>query len=133
MAIVSRFEQKPALVIREVSGPATVQDFIDTLNETLSDPRFAKSMHAIWDLRKADLQLHSAGDVGLLVTQLHLMSEKRGTGYRIALVAPEKKLKQIAGFFEAQGSTLPVSMRIVNTMTEARRWVSTAPNSSTIS
>ena len=115
------------LVVHTCSGELTADNFIRAFDASIAHPDFEKGMNVLWDIRNATINT-SPKDIQKLVTHVALMREKRGSGYRLAVVSDKSVLLMLAGIFKALSSPLTFQVRIHRDIEVARRWLTNNGN-----
>jgi len=86
-------------------------------------------MHSLWDLRDAAVQ-SSPEKLQELVTHVALSRDKRGTRYRLAIVAQDSVLLMLADIFKALTGPLSFEVRIFRNDDDAWEWLRQDSNTS---
>jgi predicted amino acid dehydrogenase len=87
---------------------------------------FIKGMNAIWDLTQADVSNISTHDIMDLIKHIQKGFDKRGTDFKVAIVAPGDLSYGVSKIFEGHGTELPVSIRVMRNRKEADVWINQA-------
>lgn len=117
------------LVVHTCSGELTAENFIQAFDASLAHPYFRTGMNVLWDIRNATIRT-SPQEIQKLVTHVALMREKRGSGYRLAVVSEKSVLLMLAGIFKALSTPLTFQVRIHRDIEAARRWLMNNGNAS---
>lgn len=112
------------MVVLTVSNPITVDEVMEEYGEIFNLPGFHNSINALWDFRKLELREISVGDIRRLVRCLHELGDRRGEGYKSALVMGKSVdyhlIKIYISIIHLVGN---VRIRIFNKMDEAKIWL----------
>ena len=90
MAITTEIDPENNLIIQKIMGRISIDEIIGANNDALKFLGFHPGMHAIWDLRKADIGHFSTNDLTVLSKFLFRQSSWRGTHYKLAVVATKE-------------------------------------------
>ncbi len=126
MAITKQFDSATGLVTLTVEGEVDGPGIRSALQDVVDDPQFRKGADILWDFRNATGQDPSGGGIQDLVSFVASIKERRGSGYRVALVASGDLEYGFARMYEAYAEHLPFALRVFRDLHEARTWLSTA-------
>ncbi|HID48132.1 MAG TPA: STAS/SEC14 domain-containing protein [Chromatiales bacterium] len=129
MPVESEIYPEQMLVIHTCSGELTADDFIQAFDHSIAHPDFRRGMNVLWDIRDATINT-SPRDIQKLVTHVATRREKRGSGYRLAVVSDKSVLLMLAGIFKALATPLTFQVRIHRDIEVARRWLLNNNNAS---
>jgi hypothetical protein len=126
MAIDTDVNTETNTITRTVLGKLNTADIKMVTNDTLFHPDFIKGMNAIWDLTQADVSNISTHDIMDLIKHIQKGFDKRGTDFKVAIVAPGDLSYGVSKIFEGHGTELPVSIRVMRNRKEADVWINQA-------
>jgi len=115
------------LVIHTCSGEMDAEDIIRAFDASIEHPYFRPGMNVLWDIRKATINT-TPQNIQKLVTHVAQMREKRGSGYRLAVVSEKSVLLMLAGIFKALSTPLTFHVRIHRDLDSAKRWLQNGEN-----
>jgi|GEM_PF-1254425 len=122
MPVNFRIRPEANLVVFTVTGHIEVADIQAAFDRMLEDPDFRPGMNALWDLREA-LVYSTPAEIQELITHVALSRERRGSRYRLAIVAQDSVLLMLADIFKALASPLPSQVKICQDFDEAWNWL----------
>ena len=122
MPVTTRVYPAENIVVHTATGQLEVPDIQAAFDRMLGDPDFRPGMNALWDLREAAV-ISTPDKLQELVTHVALSREKRGSRYRLAVVAKDSVLLMLADIFKALASPLPFRVRICREFDEAWDWL----------
>jgi len=122
MPVHIRIHPEVNLVVHTATGQLEVADIRDAFDRMLEDPKFRPGMNTLWDLREA-LVYSTPDKLQELVTHVALSREKRGSRYRLAILAKDSVLLMLADIFRALASPLAFQVRICREFDEAWDWL----------
>lgn len=129
MAITARFDTGSGLVTVTAEGEVNGAMIKEALQAVIEDQRFKRGSDMLWDFSGARGQDPTGEGIQDLVRFVGTIREKRGSGYRVALVAGGDLEYGFARMYEAYAEHLPFSLKVFRELDEARRWIdSTPPN-----
>jgi hypothetical protein len=123
MAIISQFEPRTGLVTLTVEGQVDGTAIKEALQSVVRDRRFRRGADMLWDFRGATGQDPSGGGIQDLVSFVGSLKEKRGSGYKVALVASGDLEYGFARMYEAYSEHLPFSLMVFRDLDEAKQWI----------
>ena len=123
MPIRSEFDPVTGLVTLTVAGHVDGVGIKEALQGVVDDPRFRSGADILWDFRQATGQDPSGGGIQDLVSFVASIKDRRGTGYRVALVASGDLEYGFARMYEAYAEHLPFELMVFRDLDEARRWL----------
>ncbi len=123
MAINNQIDSENNLIVRTILGELTMSDILDAINDSLADEEFSKDMHVIWNFNDADVSNQTTDDILEIIGHIKNSMDKRGSHYKIALVAPEDLSFGISRIFAGYGSELPLSIGVHRTIDDAYKWI----------
>jgi hypothetical protein len=125
MPITTTIDVERNLIIRKVTGKFVIDDLKAAYAYTFDHPDYTPSMPALWDLLDADIADVSSEVLREVVKLVQTVSEDRGSGYKVAFVAPDDISYGITSMFKAYGDNLSFRMSIFRNMDEATSWLET--------
>ncbi|OIO68223.1 MAG: hypothetical protein AUJ57_10350 [Zetaproteobacteria bacterium CG1_02_53_45] len=124
MPVLTHFEPENHMILRTATGALHAADMIEAMVQTLYQPPFRISMHAIWDITDADVSHLEREDLLTLVEHIRNYTDKRGSGYKIAIAAERDISFGIARMFAILCDELPICIAVFRNMELARNWIS---------
>jgi hypothetical protein len=89
MPVTMEIRPDENLIVHEILGKFTLADFKATMNAEISHPEFRAGMDALWDFSRGDASGISQADVMRMAEIMTAASDRRGSAYRIAVIAPD--------------------------------------------
>ncbi len=129
MPVATRIHAEDNVIVNRATGPLEIDDIIRAFDQVLADPDFRPGMNSLWDLREATIQA-TPDKLQELVTHVALSRDKRGTRYRLAIVAGDSMLRMLADIFKALTSPLSFKVRVFRDHDLAWNWVRKGNNNS---
>lgn len=124
-SIHAHFDEEHNTVVYTLSGPTiTAEQLVRGYETILDDPRMKKNMHSIWDVSGLDLRKIPVAEVRALPRTMHNLMEKRGTGFKVALVTSRsvdhQLLKMYLSILKLIGN---FRFRLFSSTKEAEAWI----------
>jgi hypothetical protein len=123
MAIDTDVNTETNTITRTVLGKLNIADIKRVMYDIQFHPDFQKGMHAIWDLSQADVSDISTHDIIDLIKHIEKTIDRRGTDFKVAIVAPGDLSYGVSKIFEGHGTELPVFIRVMRDRKEADAWI----------
>jgi hypothetical protein len=127
MAIVTHFDATSGLVTLKVDGEVDGPMIKEALQHVVDDPDFRRGADMLWDFTNARSHDPTAGGVQDLAMFVVSLKEKRGAGYRVALVASRDLEYGIARMYQAYAEQIPATLKVFRSLEEARLWLASSP------
>ncbi len=122
MPVITRVHPEENIVVHTATGQLEIADITAAFDRALEIPEFRPGMNSLWDLREAAV-VSTPDKLQELVTHVALSREKRGSQYRLAIVAQDSVLLMLADIFKALSSPLPFKVGIYREFDEAWDWL----------
>jgi hypothetical protein len=119
----TEFHPDRNLIVHRIHGEFTTKLFRATLNEELNHPEFRPAMNGLWDLTHADASKVTADDIQAMVRHMRQNIQRRGSGYRVAIVAPDDLAFGLSRMYETQTANLDREIRVVRDEATAEAWL----------
>ena len=123
MSVTMQIDQTAGVVICVVEGDVLAEDVLSATDEVQTDSNYQPGMNALWDLTDANLAGGKVDQIKLVVNGIAGRRDKRGAGYRVAIVAPSDLAFGISRQYKAYADRLPFSLRVFRDKDEAWRWL----------
>ena len=123
MPVEIEIDSKAGVVVRRVIGMLSLDDVKESLKALYEHPGFRAGMNAIWDFREGDAAQLTADEIKEIVNYVAQQTERRGSGYRVAIVAPRDVNFGISRMFQTYGRDLPFELKVCRKAEEALRWI----------
>lgn len=124
MSVETEWDAERGIAIRKVLGQLTVQDAVEAMKLSYSDPNFVGGMNTLWDLRQGSVAGLSTFDIREIIWFATATVQTRGREYRTALVAPKDTEFSLSRLLKTLGSHLPGNIRVFRDYDEALAWAS---------
>lgn len=111
------------ILLRTITGHITLSEIKESINHSMADPKFAKNMDVIWDIKNATVDRFGPDEIYDVVEFLQQKSAQRGECYRIAFIADKELAYGIARMFMGYSGELPLTVTIHRSMEEALHWL----------
>ncbi len=123
MAVTTAIDEGKKIITQTVSGQITREELLDSFAALLSNPGFTSDMNVVWDLRETRIEQYTLDQVQQIPADLQEFMQKRGQGYRVALVADRKTDVQLLQFYQVPLGRMQVDFRVFDDLKDAYRWV----------
>jgi hypothetical protein len=106
----------------------TVQDelrldaLVQALESQFDHPHFRKGMNALWNLKEARIAITMV-ELPRLISAIQGMSERRGKGFKVAILVRSNEDFGLSSLFEMSAYVLPFDVRVFRNTKEAMEWV----------
>ena len=123
MAVHSEVDEKQNLIIHHFNDSVSLQTLIQTIETTLSDPKYKPGMNAIWvceDGTKIDINSEEARKLGDISRKAF---DQSGISYKLAMVASEDLAYGMQRVYEGWCNDRPVSIRTFRQFDDAYDWI----------
>ena len=123
MPIKTSIDKMSGIIIHKVTGSTSLEEFQNSFERLVSDPDFRQSMPVLWDFRHLE-----AGNIrkdGIeKVTQFYAaQKERRGTGFKTAIVAKKDVVYGISRMIEVYASSVLTEIEIFRCHKKALEWL----------
>ena len=125
MPIETTIDVEKGLIIRKVIGKFLISDLEAAYAYSFEHPDYKPSMNALWDLHESDIAGVSSEELTEAVQLVQSVSDKRGSNFKVAFVAPDEVSYGITRMFEAYGNDLGFQMSSFRNMDDAKIWLET--------
>jgi len=122
-AVTTELDPGRNLIIQKVTGELSLYNFIAAFKTATSHPDFTSGMNVLWDLTDASLAQVEIQDMHRMIEFIQFHIEKRGTGFKLAIVAHGKLEFGLSRMYEVYGEVLPFAKKAFYTMQEALDWL----------
>lgn len=123
MSVTMQIDQAAGVIISVVEGDVSAEDVLSAMDEVQAHADFRPSMNVLWDLTDADFIGGKTDQLRSVVDGIANRRDKRGTGYRVAIVAPSDVAFGVSRQYEAFADRLPFSLRVFREKDEAWQWL----------
>jgi hypothetical protein len=110
------------LITYTVTGELDLEELRDALEAVYEDPDFRPGMHALWQIKEGTIEV-TATELPALISLLEERTEKRGSGYKAAIVVRGNLDFGLSTVFQMHAYTLPFEVKVFQSLTQARRWI----------
>ena len=124
MPVEIEVDSKAGVVVRRVIGKLSFDDVKESFKVLYEQPGFRVGMNAVWDIREGDAAQLTADGIKEIVNYVAQQTERRGSGYRVAIVAPRDVDFGTSRMFQTYGHDLPFELKVCRKVEEAFRWIS---------
>ena len=123
MPVEIKIDGKADVVVRRVIGKLSLDDVKDSFKALYEHPGFRVGMSAVWDFREGDAAKLTGDGIKEIVSYVAQQTAKRGSGYRVAIVAPRDVDFGTSRMFQTYGHDLPFELKICRKVEDAFRWI----------
>ena len=124
MPIATTLDSATALITYVVTGDMTLDHARAAVDEAVSDPRFNPAMNSIWNLKEGRVAI-SMKELPQMISHFSKIDERRGKGYKVAILVRSNEDFGLSSLFEMHSYTLPFKVQVFRSTSEALEWVST--------
>ena len=86
------------------------------------NPDFRPGMHSLWQIKEGTIGV-SATELPSLIKLLEERAEKRGTGYKVAIVVRGNLDFGLSTLFQMNAYELPFEVKVFQSLTQAKQWI----------
>lgn len=121
--ITTRIDKEMNLIVHVVKGELRITDVIRKITFTMSDPDFVCGMDVIWDVSDATMTHVTVKDMFILVNFMAKNILKRGSGFKLAIIANTDLEFGLAKMYTGYGKFLPFMKNVFRTFHEGLVWI----------
>jgi hypothetical protein len=110
------------LITYTVTGDLELDDIRQALESLYENPDFRPGMNALWQIKNGTIAV-TATELPDLIELLKRLADKRGTGYRVAIVVRRNIDFGLSTVFQMHAYSLPLEIKVFQSLTQAKRWV----------
>lgn len=122
MAFKNVFEPENNLIRITAFDRVYLDDIRTNSDEILQHPDFISGMDVIWD--SADAKLYfSTSDLREVIRIMESRTVKRGSGYKVAIIAKKSVVFGMSRMLSAFSATGPFEAMVFRTIAEAEEWI----------
>jgi len=111
------------LITYTATGEVTIDEMTAAFESIFDHPGFHPGMHSLCEAKDAQFGEMTVADIHHLVTSLESNSERRGTGFRVALLVRGNAEFAVSSLFEMRTQSLPFEVQVFRSTREAREWL----------
>lgn len=127
MPISSNIDSASGLVTLTVHGPVDGAMIKQALQTVVDDPHFTPGADMLWDFADAQGQNPTGEAIQDLVRFVGSLKERRGSGYKVALVTRGDLEYGFARMYEAYAESLPFAVKVFRDRGAASEWLMSQP------
>jgi hypothetical protein len=105
-----------------VTGELDIAELRAALEGIYSAPDFRPGMHSLWQMKEGTIAV-PATKLPELIQLLNERSDKRGTGYKVAIVVRGNLDFGLSTIFQMHAYSLPFDVKVFQSLTQAREWL----------
>ena len=124
MPVTTAIDTAANLITYVVTGDMTLDHVRSAVGEVVSDSRFDPSMNSFWNLKEGHVAI-SMKELPQMISHLSRIDERRGKGYKVAILVRSNEDFGLSSLFEMHSYTLPFKVQVFRSTSEALEWVST--------
>lgn len=122
----TEIDQSRNLIVQTVTGDFTLQQFIKTFKKTINHPDFKSGMNVLWDFSDASLASTETDDIHQMIQFIRFHIDKRGTNFKLAIVARGKLEFGLSRMYQAYGEILPFDKKVFYDLQQAVNWINSS-------
>jgi hypothetical protein len=122
--VKSTIDPNSGVIVHAVSGDVLPDDLLRALDGIVDHPLYQLGSDALWDFSAAAVSNLEGKELRNLVRGVRERLSVRGTGFKVALVAPRDIDYGLARMYEAYASELPISLSVFRSSGDAWDWLS---------
>jgi hypothetical protein len=122
MPVTIAIDPDADLITYTVQGDLLLDELRGALESQFDHPHFRKGMNAMWNLKEARIAVTTV-ELPELIAAIQGMSERRGTGFKVALLVRSNEDFGLSSIFEMSAYVLPFEVRVFRNTKEATEWV----------
>jgi hypothetical protein len=124
MPVKSTIDPNSGVIVHAVSGDVSFDEILRALDRIVDHPLYQPGSAALWDFSGAAADKLDTKGLRNLVGRVRERLGNRGTGYKVALVAPRDLDYGLARMYQAYASELPIALSVFRSSGEAWDWLS---------
>ena len=110
------------LITYTVTGELDLGKLRTALEGIYDAPEFRPGMHALWQIKEGTIGVGTA-QLPELLDILQERSDKRGTGYKAAIVVRGNLDFGLSTIFQMHAYSLPFDVKVFQSLTQAKEWI----------
>jgi len=110
------------LITYTVTGELVLDELRTALEGEHNHPDFRPGMHALWQIKEGTIGV-AATELPGLISLLEERTEKRGTGYRAAIVVRGNLDFGLSTLLQMHAYSLPFEIKVFQSLTQAKQWI----------
>jgi hypothetical protein len=110
------------LITYTVTGELNLDELREALEGVCTHPAFQPGMHALWQIKEGTIGVTTT-ELPSLIELLEKRSDKRGSGYRVAIVVRGNLDFGLSTIFQMHAYSLPFEVKVFQSLTQAKRWI----------
>lgn len=123
MAVITEINEKKNLIIHHFSQSVFLQSLVETIKNTVEDPKYKVGMNAIWACDKGTEINMTSEDTQALSEIARQAFDKNGVSYKLALVANDDLAYGMTRVYEGWSNDRPVKINSFRDMDKAIAWM----------
>ncbi|MCP4724325.1 MAG: hypothetical protein GY863_04790 [bacterium] len=123
MQVKISINKEKNLITVTAGGNLSIDELAGGLVKVTSHPDFVAGQDVIWDLRGVETADMDTDDLKDIVEYVKGMQDKRGSGYKAALITSQDYIFGLARMYEAYVNSLPFKLRVFRNADEAYAWL----------
>jgi len=122
MPVIIAIDPDADLITYTVQGELHLDGLVEALESQFDHPHFRKGMNAMWNLKEARIAVTMV-ELPRLISAIQSMSERRGKGFKVAILVRSNEDFGLSSLFEMSAYVLPFDVRVFRSTKEAMEWV----------
>jgi hypothetical protein len=122
MPVETHIDPKAGLITYKVTGELVLDEIRGALEGLYANPDFRPGMNSLWQIKEGSIEVTTT-QLPELIGLLEKMADRRGTGYRVAIVVRKNIDFGLSTIFQMHAYTLPFEVKVFQSLTQARQWV----------
>lgn len=119
----THIDPEVGLITHTVTGVLELADIKKAVEGLYENPDFEPGMNTLWQIKNGTIAV-TATELPQLIELLKGLADRRGTGYRVAIVVRRNMDFGLSTVFQMHAYSLPFEVKVFQSLTQAKRWVS---------
>jgi hypothetical protein len=122
MPVETTIDPEAGLITYKVTGELSLGDIRAAVEGLYENPAFRRGLNALWEIKEGSIGV-TATELPELIELLQGLADKRGAGYRVAILVGDNMDFGLSTVFQMHAYTLPFEVKVFQSRTQARAWV----------
>jgi hypothetical protein len=123
MPVSTTVDARTNLITYVVTGDMTLDDVREAVDVAIADAGFQPGMNSLWNLKEGHVAI-TVNELPEMISHLSKIDNKRGRGFRVAILVRSNEDFGLSSLFEMNSYTLPFDVQVFRNSSEALGWVS---------
>lgn len=122
MPVTIAIDPDSNLITYTVTGDMTLAEVQSAVEQAVERPDFRLGMNSLWNLKEARIAI-SMPELPSMISHLAGIDERRGTGFKVAILVRRNEDFGLSSLFEMNAYSLPFDVQVFRNSKEALDWV----------